>query len=450
MKPSPKLLLIAGGFAFVLIIGFIWAHLKTPQANHVMASTEHTVFDVASGDTNNEVLRTILAKQEKLEADNQQLQAQNKLLEQKGITDLQDKMNATQDQFNQKLSETSQQLKEEIINKGSTSQSDKQNYPVVDSNQPHTIRDVPDLTQPLIPDSEDKNNTSALPTQNIPPELPFSQDTAFSSAFENKTQKKDDTKIPYYTIPANSTLANVSLMSAIIAEVPVQGRLVEPAFPFKALIGRKDLLAANGATLPDELSGMVVSGYSVGNMTMSCARAYVTSALFVFNDGHFEVYPKDSSDEEDATQLYPKNTLGYLSDPFGNTCLSGRYITNAPRVLTNLIAISTAGGVGAAAAQAETTTMTNANQSVSQMTGNMGQYALGLGINNASNEVLKWYLARVSNVFDAVYIPSSHEYQATHIVLNITQTIPIDFDTEGRTLREKLFNDKPIIAHQLD
>ena len=91
--------------------------------------------------------------------------------------------------------------------------------------------------------------------------------------------------IPYYTIPAGSDLGHTTLLSALIGEVPVEGKLMQPLFPFSAIINRGDLMAANGIPLPPEVSGMKVNGYAIGVGSfldnISCVRAYVTSALFL-------------------------------------------------------------------------------------------------------------------------------------------------------------------------
>ena len=187
----------------------------------------------------------------------------------------------------------------------------------------------------------------------------------------------------------------------------------------------------------------------MGNMTMSCARAYVTKALFVFNDGHFMIYPQKDQNQG-ATDLYPRNALGYLSDPYGNTCILGKYITDAPKVLGSIIAITTAGGIGEAVAEAQTSTMTDASQSTSIISGDVGKYAAGAALGNASQQVLNWYLNRVGDVFDAVYIPDTENHQPKRLVFNVTNTIPIDLDKNGRTLQYENFQELSAINTNLD
>jgi integrating conjugative element protein (TIGR03752 family) len=452
MSKNPKMLIIIGGFSLFLIIGLFWMTAKkSPQkaANSSNSSNQQQkkLFDVASGDTNNEVLRTILAKQQKIENDNQKLQQENAKLKSQGFKSLQDELQKMQSTVSQKFSQfkstvdqrfTGQkreldQVKGKVTSKFSGAQNSQNNSQfelngAETDGKNHVIGNVPDLTASLHTSNTESvaDNTANDKEDQSTPKLPS----------ETASSDRDDKPIPYYTVPANSTLNNVSLMSSIIGEVPVSGKLVAPAFPFKAIVGKKDLLAANGLTLPSDLAGMVLEGYSVGNMTMSCARAYVTKALFVFNDGHFVIYPQKDQDSG-ATSLYPKNALGYLSDTYGNTCIFGKYITDAPKVLGSIVAITTAGGVGDAIAQAQTTTMSDASQTTQIISGSLAKYATGQAIGNTSQQVLNWYLNRVSDVFDAVYIPASKEHKPVKLVFNVTQTIPIDLDLKGRTLRNE-------------
>lgn len=440
MSKNPKMLIIIGGFSLFLIIGLFWMTSKKPQQQTVTSKNQQQkkLFDVASGDTNNEVLRTILAKQQKIENDNQKLQEENAKLKSQGFKSLHDELQKMQASVSQKFSQFKSSIDQRFSGQkheldqvqgkvtSKFSSSNAQNNSQFELNgaeiggKNHVIGDVPDLTASLHGNNTESasDNTENDKEDQLTPELP------------------DDKPIPYYTVPANSTLNNVSLMSSIIGEVPVSGRLVAPAFPFKAIVGKKDLLAANGLTLPSDLAGMVLEGYSVGNMTMSCARAYVTKALFVFNDGHFVIYPQKDQDSG-ATSLYPKDALGYLSDTYGNTCIFGKYITDAPKVLGGIVAITTAGGVGDAIAQAQTTTMSDVSQTTQIISGSLAKYAAGQAIGNTSQQVLTWYLNRVSDVFDAVYIPASKEHKPVKLVFNVTQTIPIDLDLKGRTLRNE-------------
>ena len=107
---------------------------------------------------------------------------------------------------------------------------------------------------------------------------------------------------------------------------------MQPLFPFSAIINRGDLMAANGIPLPPNISGMKVNGYAIGVGSfldnISCVRAYVTSALFVFDDGHFVTVGKEQMNG--TAEMVNNESLGYLTTAFGNPCIKGQYFTNAP------------------------------------------------------------------------------------------------------------------------
>lgn len=437
---SPKTLaLTVGAFFSVLLAGVVWVSSK-PISEPTKPSTP--VLDVSSGDTNNEVLRTVIANQQRLQKQNDEVQSENKKLSTEGMTHLQEAMDNFQKSLKEELQKTQSTLENQVQSQQqtlNTLQEQVQNVPS-EKNNPYPVHTEHGIALQMIGDVQDlsqytQSTTIFSPNTKSTVEPNFS---ANAVSFEKKTNENASV-IPYYTIPANSTLNRVSMMTSLIGEVPVSGHLLAPAFPFKAIVGRRDLFAANGLSLPTNISGMVLEGYSVGNMTMSCVRAYVTRALFVFNDGHFVVYP--STETSDATQLYPRDALGYLSDPYGNTCISGRYISDAPRVITNLAAL---GGVTAGAealAQAQMSTINTAFQSQTKVTGNMAKYLGGSFVSGGSQRALDWYTNRVSDVFDAVFIPATlknprtHHIEVMQLVFNVTQTILIDFNTQGRTLR---------------
>jgi len=441
---KPKLLIFIGGCSLLLITAISCFH-SSPSHNKPPANHKEKIFDVASGDTNNEVLKTIVANQQKLQAANRELTAQNTKLRSQGMTNLQNIIKQTTAKLNRQLTQTKQTLEAEINNRLAnknvyqlTKQEQEQEQeksriekPGIEKEksekelkQISMIGKVQDLAQP--PATSDKTDI-AVSTADQPPQLP--SDLSDTTNNEQKNQQKS---IAYYTIPANSTLNNTVLMSSIIAEVPVAGHLLAPAFPFKAIIGSKELFAANGVSLPKNIAGMVLEGYSVGNMTLSCAQAYVTRALFVFRDGHFQVYP--AKDNNSATELYPKNSLGYLSDIYGNPCISGKYITDAPKVIANMAALGGVAGGAQAVSQAQMSGINNAFQVGSQLTGSLKKYLAGATISNAAQKTLAWYNSRVDDIFDAVYIPAAKNHHPTKLVFNISKTIPINFNKNSRKL----------------
>ncbi|HGF1596685.1 TPA: TIGR03752 family integrating conjugative element protein [Legionella pneumophila] len=253
-----------------------------------------------------------------------------------------------------------------------------------------------------------------------------------SDAAKSESKKS----IPYYTIPAGSDLGRTTLLSALIGEVPVEGKLMQPLFPFSAIINRGDLMAANGIPLPPDISGMKVNGYAIGVGSfldnISCVRAYVTSALFVFDDGHFVTVGKEQM--TGTAEMVNNESLGYLTTAFGNPCIKGQYFTNAPRVLTALMASDGIKGFGNALSQWQMTYSANANGATGTPTGSMGNYALGGALSQGTVKAADWLEKRIQGSFDMVFVPASVGYRPSRLSFHITQTINLDKETNGRVL----------------
>lgn len=257
-----------------------------------------------------------------------------------------------------------------------------------------------------------------------------------------KSNKKKD--IPYYTIPAGADLANTTLMSALIGEVPVEGKLMQPLFPFTAIIGRGGLMASNGVPLPPDVSGMKVNGYAIGVGSflddISCVRAYVTSVLFTFQDGHFVVVGKEEM--KGTADLVNNESLGYLTTQYGNPCIHGKYFTNAPRVLGAMLAAGGVQGVGAAVSQWQMTNYASDAGVVSVPTGSFVASAAGNAVSNGSVKAADWLEKRIQGSFDMVFVPASSpfvmnsktQYRANQVSLHLTQTIALDKQPSGRVI----------------
>ena len=242
--------------------------------------------------------------------------------------------------------------------------------------------------------------------------------------------------IPYYTIPAGSDLGHTTLLSALIGEVPVEGKLMQPLFPFSAIINRGDLMAANGIPLPPEVSGMKVNGYAIGVGSfldnISCVRAYVTSALFVFSDGHFVTVGKEQMNG--SAEMVNNDNIGYLTTPYGNPCIKGQYFTNAPRVLAAMIAAGSIQGIGSAVSQWQMTTLAGEGGLTQSPTGSFGKYLVGGAVSEGSVKAADWLEKRIQGSFDMVFVPASIGYRPTQMSLHITQTINLDKEPNGRLL----------------
>lgn len=250
--------------------------------------------------------------------------------------------------------------------------------------------------------------------------------------------------IPYYTIPAGSDLGNTTLLTALIGEVPIDGKLMQPLFPFSGIISRGDLMASNGIELPEDITGMKVSGYAIGVGSfldnISCVRAYVTSALFTFQDGHFVVVGKEQMSS--SVDLVNNDSLGYLTTPHGNPCIHGKYYTNAPTVLAAMLAAGGVNGAGKALSQWQMTYFAGPEGGAAIPTGSLGAYAAGGALSEGSVKVADWLEKRIQGSFDMVFVPASEPtlingawgFRINRMSLHITQTIELDKQLEGRVL----------------
>lgn len=441
--PSNKIII---GSIFGLLIVVILLNTHSGKTNAITAANT-PAQDSASGDTNNEVLHELSAQYQQVLAQNKKYQQTIDTLNQTQHLNATSSLNLQGNKTVQNLLAAQQKteaqlqaLEAQIQNQKTTAgtATSSSTYPVngenTSSNTNQSITTVTDLAA-----------STKLTVKNPI----FTQDNNKDSTTQHLVQPI--TTVPYYTIPALSNLANTSLMTALIGEVPSGNSFSQPPFPFLALVGRKELLAANGLYLPADLAGMKVSGYSVGVGSfiqgISCVRSYVTKVLFVFQDGHFVTYGKD----ETGTSVDPNDTLGYLSDPYGNPCMQGQYITNASRVLTLLTGVGIVAGASQGLAQAQTTTMTGFDGTSTSFNGSAGKYALGYGLSYSANKATDYILDRLKGTFDVVYIPASHQGIPTPVVVNFSKTIPIDDNLMGRKLNYDHNNNAlGATSHRLD
>jgi integrating conjugative element protein (TIGR03752 family) len=245
-------------------------------------------------------------------------------------------------------------------------------------------------------------------------------------------------------MPAGSDLAGMNLLSALIGEVPLGGKIEQPLFPFSAMVGRGALMAANGVPLPQDIKGMKVGGYAIGVGSfldnISCTRAYVTSALFVFEDGHFETVGEEKM--HSASQMVDEKAIGYMTDEYGNPCIHGTYFTNAPRVLAAMSGAAGVQGAGNALSQWQMSYVANGNGGAAFPTGSIGKYALGGAIAQGSVKASEWLEERIKGSFDMVFVPASKPYRVgnqtvfrpTRLTLHLTKTIEINKNMQGRRI----------------
>lgn len=471
MLRSPHKIL-AGAAVVLVVLMFVVAsghHKPAPTVEKSQGSSvSGTQIDTASVDNDSEAIKELIVKYDKLAKQNEAYQAllnkkmaegqqnitkQNNNANEEGGVSVEASLAATE----AKLEAMQAQLKQ-MGEQGAHGSSSNQMahtgtginnpaaYPVGQSGASSGLLEEQGMTTLVLDEDTPVNGKG----QSGSPPLPTSTLPALSEPHSNqdKTQDKPETKIPFYTIPALSNLANTVLMTSLIGEVPQGNTFQQPPFPFLALVGKHDLLAANGIHLPPHIAGMKLAGYSVGVGSFlqgySCTRSYITKALFVFDDGHFVVYGKDPSGDN----VDPSDTLGYLSDPYGNPCMEGKYITNAARVLAMLTGVSMVEGAGEGLQQAQTNTMTGFNGSTTVFNGTVTKYAVGSGMSTSMDKASSYMLDRLKGTFDVVYIPASKNGQATPVVANFTKTIPIDYNLIGREIQYEHYGQRQAAGYQ--
>jgi integrating conjugative element protein (TIGR03752 family) len=249
--------------------------------------------------------------------------------------------------------------------------------------------------------------------------------------------------VPYFTIPENATLGRSIAMTTLVGRVPIDGRVQDP-MQFKLIVGR-DNLAASGQYVPDDIAGVVISGIAVGDMALSCTEGLIQSLTFVFDDGTIRTVSQRTNGASvgfgssgggaggGSQALATANKLGWISDEFGNPCIPGKFVTNAPAYLADVVGAKALTAVGAAIAAAQTTTTTGASAlgstTTNTVTGNQSKYVLGKVASASSDEVVSWLSRRLNNSFDAIVVRAG-----TPVAVHIDQSIALDKDPEGRRL----------------
>ncbi|MDI1351978.1 MAG: TIGR03752 family integrating conjugative element protein [bacterium] len=429
MKKNAGIKVLTGavvGVAALILINSAH-HTSVPDEKH----KDPNNLNEAIASQFNDNIRDVAARQQETEKKLASLELQNKALKEQ-------QSSGGKPENNPGLAKELDVLKEQIaeIKSSHQTQQEEQSYSIngdseIKAAKENTIKDIDLLLM------KHENNQAELAYWE---KLNVKRKSLTEKAKVTLQKTEEKKSIPYYTIPAGSDLGHTTLLSALIGEVPVEGKLMQPLFPFSAVINRGDLIAANGIPLPPNISGMKVNGYAIGVGSfldnISCARAYVTSALFVFDDGHFVTVGKEQMNG--TAEMINNESLGYLTTEFGNPCIKGQYFTNAPRVLTAMVASDGIKGFGDALSQWQMTYSANANGATGTPTGSMGNYALGGAASQGTVKAADWLEKRIQGSFDMVFVPASvafkSGYRPNQFSFHVTQTINLDKEANGRVL----------------
>ena len=265
----------------------------------------------------------------------------------------------------------------------------------------------------------------------------FLQYSTDSTTIDNQTPESNNLTInPHYTIPPTTTLLNGTALTALVGRIPVKGRLQDP-WRFKIIIG-SDNLAANSHRIP-QLAGMLWAGTARGDFSLSCVSGNVDTATFIFLDGTIQT---------SRAEVNPENStsgLGWISDEFGNPCISGELKSNALNYLTQSTLVNTAQATADALSNAQTESRFDANtgESITSVVGDIDKFIAGYATRESLTEVSQWLNDRQLNSFDAIYIPAGQR-----VAIHIEEPISIDYDPSGRKIRQFGENDSTTSVRQ--
>lgn len=287
---------------------------------------------------------------------------------------------------------------------------------------------------------------------NLPDSLLHGKDKESRDAglvLSDSQKAETETEKPIYTVPRNSTLIGSTSMTALIGRIPLDNVVQEP-FPFKVIVG-KDNLASNGIDMPF-LDGMIFSGTSSGDWTLSCVRGTVHSVTYVFTDGTVRTL---SSDEAGSSRRKGKSSsnilasqnkrpLGWISDRRGIPCVAGKRISNASDFILGRVVASAVSAAADAFSQNEVTTIASGVQgtATSFITGDGVKHAGYNALSGGADEVADYIRERGAQSFDVVYVDTGVE-----LAIHVDVELPIDYETNGR---KTSYADQNTISQFLD
>ena len=282
-------------------------------------------------------------------------------------------------------------------------------------------------TQPLDAEVNEKTGEVSTPDFDFNRYNPMEQLPLPRGATVSQSDKEAERqKIPFYTIPSNSTLMGSTAMTALMGRIPTGGEVQDP-YPFRIVVGPENL-ATNGITLPPEVTGIVMAGYAVGDLALECVRGDIRSMTFTFESGDILTLPAPQDISRGNAQQQINVDIGYITDEYGVPCIPGQLITNAAEVVTIKTALGVAEGYANANAAGQFTTQSNLGGGLtSGLTGDPQKYAANTALASGVSEISDWYNRRVEDSWDVVYIPPGQKLSVL-----IDQELRLDLNPNGR------------------
>jgi integrating conjugative element protein (TIGR03752 family) len=236
---------------------------------------------------------------------------------------------------------------------------------------------------------------------------------------------------PVFTLPENTQLFGAKLASRLVATIP-KGGTVENPMGFIVEVP-KNVLAANGFRIPD-LAKAQMGGYAVGNYPLECARGYITSFTFIFDDGRIAQVGTNLANS--GSDGISSSTLAVITDKAGTECISGEVKSDIAFFIGTNTLLGAAAGAASAFSSAEETVQKGSDSTSSSVTGNTGNYIAGAaaesGLSQTSDFINEMW--KDSNSFVVVDI-------ATEINISIKQAIKIDYDANARKVFHEWSNE---------
>ena len=233
---------------------------------------------------------------------------------------------------------------------------------------------------------------------------------------------------PRFTLPVNSTLLNNIAMTAFIGRIAVNGAVTD-GYRFKILASSEGL-ATNGYHLPPDIKSMVFSGTASGDWNLSCVRGQIDSATFVYEDGAIQTYGGEVATRVGTgEQNAQRRVLGYISDQNGVPCISGKRVTNAPKVLGALFASSAFEAAARGYAEAQTSSVVTAAGGVVRTIDDAAKFGAFTGLAGGATDAKDYLTARLGQIFDAVFVPGGAK-----VAIHIESQINLDHDANARRL----------------
>lgn len=233
--------------------------------------------------------------------------------------------------------------------------------------------------------------------------------------------------IPVFTAPENATFLRSVAMTAMIGRVPIDGTVNDP-FPFTVLVGADNLLA-NGFELP-QLEGAVMRGTASGDWTLSCVRGQIRSITFIFQDGTVRTIPSNNARTGDEGRSQNRESLGWISDPYGIPCISGERRSNAQQYLTTQTLVTAAGAAAASMIDSKTGNYSFVRGRDGATIGTVGidgQEAFDRVLANGVQDMSQWVNRLYGQAYASVYVKPGAE-----IAVHLDKPLYIDIDPNGR------------------